>query len=123
MARSRNAGRRRAAKIATATAVAGAATAGAVVLARRRSGATGGVTWTSGGEQQRAPEPEIWTCACGTAFRVAGAGRHQVLWLADAPEDEPVLGDHCPSCDRPLPGSGDAAELTSDTTSAAGGGG
>jgi hypothetical protein len=122
MGRSRKAGRRRAAKIATATAVAGAATAGAVVLARRRSGATG-TTITFRGGRQRAAEPETWTCACGTAFRVAGAGRHQVLWLADAPEDEPVLGDHCPSCDRPLPGSGDAAELTSDTARAVGGGG
>jgi hypothetical protein len=121
MGRSRNAGRRRAAKIATATAVAGV-TAGAVVLVRRRRPATG-APWNLRGAEPRAPEPEIWTCACGTAFRVAGAGRHQVLWLADAPEDEPVLGDHCPSCDRPLPGSGDAAELTSDTARAAGGGG
>jgi hypothetical protein len=103
MGRSRKAGRRRAAKIATATAVAGAATAGAVVLARRRSGATG-TTITFRGGRQRAAEPETWTCACGTAFRVAGAGRHQVLWLADAPEDEPVLGDRCPSCDALLPG-------------------
>ncbi|HEU4976179.1 MAG TPA: hypothetical protein VFT50_13875 [Baekduia sp.] len=44
-----------------------------------------------------------WTCACGQDIRSAGLGRHQVHWLADAPEDEPVLGDACPSCGRPLP--------------------
>jgi hypothetical protein len=44
-----------------------------------------------------------WTCACGQEYRSAGLGRHQVHWLAEAPEEEPVLGDACPSCGRALP--------------------
>src|SRR3954447_26207484 len=92
----RKAGRRRNMAIAMGAAVAATAAGGAVLVARRR-----GITapWRSGAQ------PETWTCTCGTTFRVAGAGRHQVLWLVDAPEDEPGLGDRCPSCDRALPGS------------------
>jgi hypothetical protein len=44
-----------------------------------------------------------WTCECGQRLRSAGAGRHRVHWLAEAPENEPLLDDRCPSCDRPLP--------------------
>jgi hypothetical protein len=42
---------------------------------------------------------------------VSGTGRHQVFWPAEAPEDAPVLGDHCLECDAPLPG-GRATPLT-----------
>ena len=50
-----------------------------------------------------AGEPEPWSCACGTAFRRVGLGRHRVYWLADAPEGDPLLGVDCPTCERPLP--------------------
>jgi hypothetical protein len=49
-----------------------------------------------------APEPETYRCDCGQSFRVSGAGRHRVYWLADAAEDDPVLSQSCPACDRPL---------------------
>jgi hypothetical protein len=88
--------------------------AGATVAA---AGATYAVTRrrSAGHEPDRdaapaAAQPEFWSCSCGARFRVAGAGRHRVLWVADAPEDEPVLGDRCPSCDQPLPGSPGAEE-------------
>jgi len=41
-------------------------------------------------------------CACGQAFRVTGAGRHEVFWVAGAAQDDPVLGQTCPSCGRAL---------------------
>jgi hypothetical protein len=88
-------GRAVAAVVVTVVAAAG----GAVAFAAARRARSG-----SGAAEQGA-EAESWTCTCGTAFRVVGSGRHQVLWLADAPEDEPVLGDRCPSCDAPLPGA------------------
>jgi hypothetical protein len=51
----------------------------------------------------RAPDGvTLWTCACGQALRTVGSGRHQVHWVADAPEDDPILGDRCPSCGRAL---------------------
>jgi hypothetical protein len=46
---------------------------------------------------------EPWTCTCGQAFVVAGRDRHRVYWIATASEEEPVLGNVCPSCDRELP--------------------
>jgi hypothetical protein len=49
------------------------------------------------------PARETYRCECGEKFRVAGRDRHRIYWLAEAPEDEPVLGTTCPSCDRPLP--------------------
>jgi hypothetical protein len=71
--------------------------------------AAGGLAWgmlrtressSSGPASGAAAE---WTCACGQVFRMSGAGRHRVYWRAGAPPDEPVVGDRCPSCDRPLP--------------------
>jgi hypothetical protein len=92
--------------------VAAATTAGGVVAVSRRQG------WNvyarlrhraarAGGRQGTGDE--TWTCSCGTLFRVTGAGRHRVLWPADAPQDEPVLDDHCPSCGSALPGGADGA--------------
>jgi hypothetical protein len=49
-----------------------------------------------------------YTCRCGTRYRVSGTDRHRVYWPADAPENEPVLGDRCVECDAGLP-SGPAA--------------
>jgi hypothetical protein len=91
--------------LAGAAAAAASIGGGAVVLARRRTTTQGGARRPARRFGRRAPGPDTWTCTCGTAFRVTGAGRHQVFWLADAPEDEPVMGDRCPSCDRPLPGA------------------
>jgi len=92
--------------LAAATAAAAGVGGGAVVLARRRRTTAGaGARRPPRRFGRRVPGPDTWTCACGTAFRVTGAGRHQVFWPADAPEDEPVMGDRCPSCDRPLPGA------------------
>ncbi|HEV7751275.1 MAG TPA: hypothetical protein VGO71_07025 [Baekduia sp.] len=56
---------------------------------------------------RRQPEPEpvaatMWSCVCGERLRTVGSGRHQVHWLADAPEDEPLLDGACPACGRTL---------------------
>jgi hypothetical protein len=72
-----------------------------VAQLRERAAAAAGARAAPAGAEQ-------WTCACGTRFRLTGAGRHQVFWLADAAEDEPVLGDRCPSCDQPLPSRAEA---------------
>jgi hypothetical protein len=56
-----------------------------------------------------AAEPETYRCDCGQGFRVSGAGRHRVYWLADAAADDPVLSQSCPACDRPLPRETDVA--------------
>jgi hypothetical protein len=53
-------------------------------------------------ERGRGAPPELWTCACGQAFRVSGVDRHRVHWLVDAPDSEPVLDGRCPRCERPL---------------------
>jgi hypothetical protein len=82
--------------------VGGLATAGGVLALARRHGSQ--VTQRLGRDRRASGEDGEWTCACGTRFRTVGAGRHQVLWLLEAPESEPVLGDLCPSCERPLPG-------------------
>ena len=43
-----------------------------------------------------------WTCECGQRFRVSGEDRHRGYWLEDADDADPVLGDQCPSCEKPL---------------------
>jgi hypothetical protein len=76
----------------------GAGAAAVLLLRRRRAGGT-------------AVEPETeWTCACGQRYRVSGTGRHRVLWLEGAAASDPVLGDRCPACDRPLDGDGSTAD-------------
>jgi hypothetical protein len=40
---------------------------------------------------------------------MTGVGRHRVYWPADAPDDQPVLGDECPECGEPLPAPAGAA--------------
>lgn len=56
------------------------------------------------GAHDRPPEEiQAYTCACGQVFRMTGAGRHRVYWLAEAAENDPILGHQCPSCDRELP--------------------
>ena len=61
---------------------------------RRAGGSAGGVP---------PPAREPWRCECGQAFLVAGRDRHRIYGLEGAAEAEPLLGDRCPRCDRPLP--------------------
>jgi hypothetical protein len=82
------------------TVAAAAASAVAFALARLRRPA---------GNGRRPGRPDAYRCACGQDFRVAGTGRHRVYWLRDAAEDDPVLSLRCPACDRPLPGTREAA--------------
>jgi hypothetical protein len=72
-----------------------AASAVATALLRLKRGGRSG--------ERAAGTPRTWHCECGQAFRVAGTGRHRVYWRADAPDDDPVLSQRCPSCDRALP--------------------
>jgi hypothetical protein len=56
-------------------------------------------------DPEREAEPAAattWSCACGERLRTVGAGRHQVHWLVDAPESEPLLDGSCPACGRAL---------------------
>jgi hypothetical protein len=77
------------------TFAAGAAAAVTLALLRlRRRSASG---------QRGNARPDTYRCACGQRFRIAGTGRHQVFWLVDAADDDPVLGTSCPACERPLP--------------------
>ncbi|HEX8101063.1 MAG TPA: hypothetical protein VF533_00485 [Solirubrobacteraceae bacterium] len=81
------------ARAAAAAAVAAIAAGVALVLRRMRPAAD---------SEPAAPGQASWRCECGQAFRVSGAGRHQVFWLDGAAEADPVLGDRCPACERPL---------------------
>ena len=60
------------------------------------------------GESAQQPAREPWRCACGQGFLVAGRDRHRIYWIEGAAEDEPLLTDRCPSCDRPLPAEHEA---------------
>jgi hypothetical protein len=106
---------RRGAGAALLAAAAGVAAAGAGLTAARRRGRGGAGGRGGDAGDETVGIDEIWTCTCGTRFRIAGAGRHMVLWPADAPQDEPVLGDRCPSCDAALPGGGDVASAGNAT--------
>ena len=48
-------------------------------------------------------QPQSYTCSCGARYRTSGTGRHRVYWPADAPEDQPVLGERVPECGAALP--------------------
>ena len=107
----------RAVVVAVLVAVAG----GVAAVLRRRSGSGGGGAAsrparetvdpgdTGGGPQQTELPHETFTCQCGTAFRVSGADRHRVYWLADAAPDDPVLDPTCPECGTELPRTHDVA--------------
>jgi hypothetical protein len=64
-------------------------------------------------ERHQVRESQQCTCECGQAFRMTGTGRHRVYWLADASAGEPLLSNHCPSCDRPLPRAQDVRLVAS----------
>jgi hypothetical protein len=92
------------------TVAAGAASAVAFALVRLRRPGTAG---------RRPARQDAYRCACGQDFRVSGTGRHRVYWLRDAAEDDPVLSLRCPACDRPLPGTREAATAARPAEAAA----
>jgi hypothetical protein len=90
-------------------AVAAALAAGiAGVLGRRRS-EIADQGRRLGSRLRRGAEQPTYTCECGQVYRVTGVDRHRVYWPQGADRDEPVLGDTCVECDRPLPAGHDAA--------------
>lgn len=91
-----------------AAVAAGLMAAIAGVLGRRRGAASGGDGSRRGGRFRREKHP-TYECECGQAYRVTGVDRHRVYWPEGADTAEPVLGDTCVSCDRPLPAGHDTA--------------
>jgi hypothetical protein len=88
-----------AAKVAAPAGAAGlAATALWRVVRRRRAAGPAG----SPPPEEAPSAMREWSCECGQRFRVSGEDRHRVFWLEDASDDDPVLGDQCPSCERSL---------------------
>ena len=87
-----------------AAVAAGLMAAIAGVLGRRRL--TSGDGDRRGGRFRRDKRPK-YKCECGQAYRVTGVDRHRVYWPEGAERDEPVLGDTCVNCDRPLPAGHD----------------
>jgi hypothetical protein len=93
----------------------GALAGGALVvglLLRRRDMSSALAPLRAAVEPTPASTTHEWRCACGQEYRVAGAGRHRVFWLAGAPDSDPVLGTSCPRCGRELPSHDDQARLT-----------
>ncbi len=77
-----------------------AATAGTILRRRRRERSVPPAGRTIAGAPS---EPQTYTCSCGQEYRTSGTGRHRVYWPADAPDDQPVMGDACPECGTALP--------------------
>jgi hypothetical protein len=92
-----------------AVVAAGLMAALAGVLGRRRmtAGDGGGGSGLSG--RFRRDKRPRYKCDCGQVYRVTGVDRHRVYWPEGAERDEPVLGDTCVRCDRPLPLGHDTA--------------
>ena len=71
------------------------------------SSAPSGAREDAGAPPSDAPAGEVvehtFTCECGQEYRVSGQDRHRVYWPKDAEVGDPVLGQTCPECDRPLP--------------------
>src|SRR4051794_12146524 len=86
-------------RVAAAAGAAVAAAAAAVVADARRGGSLGRRLLRRGDEPGGAT---MWACACGERLRTGGVGRPQVHLLAGGPGDEPLRGDACPACGRPL---------------------
>src|SRR5215217_8184734 len=89
-----------------------AAIAGVLGL-RRRGRGDGGASGASAGSRlparfRRDKRPR-YACDCGQAYRVTGVDRHRVYWPEGGETAEPVLGDTCIACDRPLPAGHDTA--------------
>ena len=101
-----------------AAVAAGLLAAIAGVLGRRRMTSDGEGGSGLSGRFRRDKRPK-YTCECGQVYRVTGVDRHRVYWPQGAERDEPVLGDTCVNCDRPLPAGHDtavAAEATGAET-------
>jgi hypothetical protein len=90
-----------------AAVAAGLLAAIAGLAGRRRKGAAG--SEGRGGRFGRRDKRETFTCESGQAYRVTGVDRHRVYWAEGAGRDEPVMGDTCVACDRPLPVGHDTA--------------
>jgi len=91
-------------------AVAAALAAGiAGVLGRRRAAGSGSATTQRLTGRFRRDKRPRYTCECGQAYRVTGVDRHRVYWPEGAEREEPVLGDACVRCERPLPTGHDSA--------------
>lgn len=75
------------------------------------SGTGDGAGSASRDEGDEASRRQPWRCECGQDYLVSGQDRHQIYWLDGADQSDPVLSDHCPNCDRPLP----AASLANAT--------
>ena len=71
---------------------------GAYLLARRSGGGKPDLDAGATTTDQR----EEWQCECGQLLLVTGEGRHRVFWMAEAPLEDPLLGDRCPNCERDL---------------------
>ena len=89
-------------------AVAGAAGAAVIAAGARLAGRTRPQSPTPvadlpPAQAEQASGQTAYRCRCGAEYRVSGTDRHRVFWPADAPEDEPVLGDDCVECGEPLP--------------------
>jgi hypothetical protein len=84
-------------------------TAAAGTLVRRRLRAAPEVPPAAHRVEGSPAEPQAYTCSCGARYRTSGAGRHRVYWPDDAPDDQPVLGDKCPSCGEALPAEPEGA--------------
>ena len=91
-----------------AVVAAGLLAAIAGVLGRRRMTSDGEGGTGLSGRFRRDKRPK-YTCECGQVYRVTGVDRHRVYWPQGAERDEPVLGDTCVNCDRPLPAGHDTA--------------
>ena len=73
------------------------------LAARLRPDRNGGGGAAPADADQASRRRQPWRCECGQALLVSGQGRHQIYWLEDTDETDPVLSDRCPSCDRLLP--------------------
>ena len=90
-------------------AVAAALAAAIAGVLGRRLGAGGTDTGRGPAWRFRRDKQPTYTCECGQAYRVTGVDRHRVYWPEGAGRDEPVLGDACVRCERPLPLGHDTA--------------
>ena len=92
-----------------AAVAAGLLAAIAGLAGRRRKGAAGSEGRSGRFGRDKRPK---YTCECGQAYRVTGVDRHRVYWPEGADSDEPVMGDTCVACDRPLPAGHDTTVST-----------
>jgi hypothetical protein len=66
------------------------------------------VSWRHNQPTERRSAQRHGAALALASLLVAGRDRHRIYWLEGAAESEPLLADHCPSCDRPLPAEHEA---------------